>query len=190
MFLDIIYQLLHSSSALPDIPLAIHNASSEEYSWLITPIKNLPGYSDFVTTGVHYSSMCKDEVNFDSLENSQALLNDVHPAWKDYFELSFYYDTCRDWIIDPANEVENTPVISAIPTLLMAGHFDSITSPAWSENTASYLENSFYYEFPNMAHGTVRYDSCAFGIALDFITDPWTEPDASCLDELGYPEFK
>ena len=190
LFLDAVYMLLHASSDLPYIPRAIHNASLGEYSWLINPIKSILGYSDFVATGVQYSSMCKDEVNFDSLENSQALLAQYHQAWGDYFELSFYYDTCRDWIIEPADEIENTPVVSDIPSLVMAGHFDSITSPAWCEETAGYLENSFYYEFPNMAHGTVRYDDCALGIALDFIADPWSEPDSSCMAELGHPDFK
>jgi pimeloyl-ACP methyl ester carboxylesterase len=190
LFLDTVYLLLHHSSDLPNIPLAIHNAALGEYSWLVNPIRNIQGYSDFVTTGVQYSSMCKDEVNFDRLEISQALLVDLHPAWKEYFELSFYYDICREWIIEPASEVENTPVISDIPTLLLAGHLDSITASAWSEDAASYLENSFYYEFPNLAHGTVRYDNCALSIALEFIDDPQSEPDVSCMEELGYPLFE
>ena len=134
--------------------------------------------------------MCRDEVLFDSLENSQVIMAQYPEAWHDYFDLSKYFNTCQDWIQEPADEIENTPVISDIPALVMAGHFDSITSPAWCQETASYLENSFYYEFPNMAHGTVRYDDCALGIGLEFLSDPYSEPNSDCLKDIGFPIFK
>jgi len=189
LFLDAIYMLLHPASALPDIPRAIHNASNGKYSRLTGPISSIRSYSDFVATGVSNSSMCRDEVLFDSMENSQAVLAQYPEAWQDYFDLSFYFNTCQDWVQEPADEIENTPVISDIPALVMAGHFDSITSPAWCQETASYLENSYYYEFPNMAHGTVRYDDCALSMALDFLDDPWSEPDSICMEDLRHPEF-
>ena len=89
-----------------------------------------------------------------------------------------------------ADPIENTPVVSDIPSLVLTGHFDSITAPAWNLDTASYLENSFYYEFPNMAHGVLRYDDCALMMGLAFLENPWGEPDSACLDEIGIPVFK
>jgi hypothetical protein len=52
------------------------------------------------------------------------------------------------------------------------------------------LANSFVYEFPNLAHGAIRSNRCALEIGLQFLDDPTAEPDASCLAELGGPEFK
>jgi pimeloyl-ACP methyl ester carboxylesterase len=190
LFLDAVYMLLHPASALPEIPRTIHDASLGEYALLFDSIRRIRSYSDFVATGVNYSSVCKDEYRFDSLENSQLILAQYPASWRDYFELSFEFKTCQEWISEPADEIENTPVVSDIPSLVLSGHFDSITSPAWCAETAGYLENSFYYEFPNMAHGTVRYDSCALRLAVDFLDDPWTEPDSSCLEKLGFPEFR
>lgn len=190
LFLDAVYLLLHPPDALSDTPRAIHNAYLGEYSWLKESIRSVLYYSDFVATGVHYSSMCKDEVNFDSLEYSKTLLEGLHEGWQDYFNLAFYFKTCQDWINDPADPVENTPVISDIPTLVLTGHFDSITAPSWNLDTANYLENSFYYEFPNMAHGVLRYNNCALGMGLEFLNDPESEPDSSCLEEIGFPVFK
>ena len=189
LFLDVIYLYLHEASLLPDIPQAIHNASQGEFNWIKEPVRAIRTYSDFVTTGVQYSSMCRDEVIFDNLENSQALLVDLQDIWQDYFRLNFYYQTCQDWVTEIPDPVENTPVASDLPALVLSGHFDSITAPSWNLDTASYLENSFYYEFPNLAHGVMRADSCALSIGWNFLDDPWTEPDASCLELLGYPEF-
>ncbi len=190
LFLDVIYLLLHEAPALPEIPLAIHNANLGDYSQLQLPIKSILSYSDFVTTGVQYSSMCRDEVLFHDPEASQALLDGLQESWQDYFNLDFYFQTCQDWIKVPADPIENTPVVSDIPTLIFTGHFDSITAPSWNLDTASYLENSFYYEFPNQAHGVLRSDTCALSIGLAFLADPWTEPDSSCMEELGIPEFR
>jgi hypothetical protein len=52
------------------------------------------------------------------------------------------------------------------------------------------LANSFFYEFPNVAHGAMRSNRCALEIGLQFLDDPAAEPDASCLGELGRPESK
>lgn len=190
LYLDSIYMLLHPPSSLPLIPEAIHKAHTGDYSLLKDPISSVLSYSDFVATGVNYSSMCKDEVNFDSLERSQSLLVGMHEGWQDYFNLAFYYQTCQDWITESADPIENTPVVSDIPTLVLTGHFDSITAPAWNLDTANYLKNSYYFEFLNMAHGVLRYDNCALEIGLEFIDDPNQEPNSECMDEIGFPVFK
>lgn len=190
LFLDVIYLLLHEASALPGVPRTIHNTSLGEYSWLKEPIRSIRSYSDFVTTGVQMSSLCRDEVAFHDQESIQRLIEGSHEGWQDFFNLNFYYLTCQDWIGSKADPVENSPVVSDIPTLVLTGYFDPITAPAWNLDTASYLENSFYYEFPNMAHGVLRSDSCGLALGLAFLDDPWTELDASCLEGLEYPEFR
>ena len=190
LFLEAIFHLTHSSSALENFPAAIHDASQGNYSWFYDTLYNNRTYSDFINTGVNYSTVCRDEVYFDSLENNQELVSPYPETWQEFLDLSFYYTVCQDWVGQPSDPVENTPVESNIPTLLLSGHFDPITSPAWSLETAGYLENSFEYEFPNLSHGVLRFDSCALKIGLDFLADPWTEPDSRCLDELGPPEFK
>jgi hypothetical protein len=41
-----------------------------------------------------------------------------------------------------------------------------------------------------MGHGVMRVDECALNIGLQFLDDPTTEPDSSCMDELSGLEFK
>jgi hypothetical protein len=55
---------------------------------------------------------------------------------------------------------------------------------------AETLHNGFDYELSISAHGAMRSNSCALEIGLQFLDDPTTEPDVSCLDELGSLEFR
>jgi hypothetical protein len=52
------------------------------------------------------------------------------------------------------------------------------------------LVRRFGYEFPGLAHGIMRSNECGLEIGLQFIQDPTTEPDASCIDELVGPDFR
>jgi pimeloyl-ACP methyl ester carboxylesterase len=190
MFLDAIYMALHPASALPDIPRAIDSASRGNFEQLKWAIERIITYSENVATGVYYSSMCKDEVGFDSNEQALALVADYPSAWSDYFDLSSFFRTCESWGVEEADLIENQPVVSNIPTLVFAGRFDPITSPEWSQLASETLENSFFYEFPNMGHGVMRADDCAMRIGLKFLENPWIEPESSCLDVLSNPVFR
>ena len=190
LFLEAVHRLIYSSAALAEFPAAIHNADQGNFSWFYNTLHGLTSYSEFITTGVNYSTICRDEVFFDSPENNQDLASQHPETWQDFLDLSFYYTICQEWVGEPADPIENTPVVSDIPTLILAGHFDPITSPAWSQETAGYLENSFYYEFPDLAHGVLGFSSCGLKIGQEFLNDPQIEPDTSCLEELEPPVFK
>ena len=137
-----------------------------------------------------YSSICRDEVGFDSYEHSLEVAANYPPQWADYFELSSFFRTCEFWGAGQADPVENQAVVSDVPALIFAGHFDPITTPEWSQLAAETLSHSFYFEFPNMGHGVMRADPCALRIGLQFLDDPRNEPDASCLAELTLPDFR
>ena len=190
VFLDAIYMALHPASALPDIPRAIDAASRGSFEPLKWAIESLASYSENVATGVYYSTVCRDEVGFDSNEHALEVVARYPPQWAEYYDLASFFATCEAWGAGEADPVENEPVVSDIPALIFAGHFDPITTPEWCQRAAETLSNSYYYEFPNMAHGVMRSDECALGIGLDFLDDPWTEPDASCLEKLTSPDFR
>jgi len=190
VFLDAIYMALHPASAFPDIPRAIHAASRGSFGPLEWAIESLSGYSENVATGVYYSSVCRDEVGFDSNEHALEVVARYPPQWADYYDLSSFFAMCDAWGAGEADPLENEPVVSDIPALIFAGHFDPITTPEWCQRAADTLSSSYYYEFPNVGHGVMRSDECALRIGLEFLDDPWTEPDASCLDQLTSPEFR
>jgi pimeloyl-ACP methyl ester carboxylesterase len=190
VFVDAIYVALHPASGVPDVPYAIHSASQGRFGPLQWAIESLQGYSEYVATGVYYSSFCRDEVGFDSYEHSLEVAANYPPQWADYFALSSFFRTCEFWGAGQADPVENQAVVSDIPTLIFAGYFDPITAPEWGQRAAESLSHSYYFEFPNMGHGVMRADPCALRIGLEFLDDPVHEPDASCLAELTLPDFR
>ena len=48
---------------------------------------------------------------------------------------------CQEWDSGQAGPIENEPVVSDVPTLLLAGEFDPITPPAWARQAAETLTN-------------------------------------------------
>jgi len=190
MFLDAIYLALHPASTLPDIPAAIDAAGQGDFSLLEWAIESIESYSEGVATGVYYSSVCRDEVEFDSMEHVQATLADYPPQYVPYYDLSSFFSTCEWWGAGQADPIENEAVVSDIPALILAGHFDPITSPEWGRLAAATLSSSWYLEFPNMGHGVMRADACGLSIGLQFLDDPSSEPDAECIDELPKLTFR
>jgi pimeloyl-ACP methyl ester carboxylesterase len=94
------------------------------------------------------------------------------------------------WAVEQADPVVNEPVSSDVPALIFAGQFDPITPPEWGQLAAETLSNSFFYEFPGLGHGIMDSDRCALGIGLQFLDEPTTEPDLSCLDDFSGPGFE
>ncbi len=140
--------------------------------------------SSSIADGVQYSILCREETPFDSYERLVELGHQMPPQIARGSVSSFYYDLCAEWSVAPADAAEREPVISDVPTLILTGEFDPITPPLWARLAAETLGNSYYYEFPGLGHGIMRSNRCGFRIGNQFLEDPYTEPDASCIDEL------
>ena len=101
-------------------------------------------------------------------------------------------EDCAIWAVPALGEIEAATVASAVPTLIIAGAFDPVTPPSFSEAAAAGLPNHRLYVMPNMAHGPITQswvDDCAASIAQQFLIDPNTEPDAACIDRAEGPDF-
>jgi hypothetical protein len=99
------------------------------------------------------------------------------------------FEICDAWDSGQAGAVENEPVHSDIPTLVLAGEYDPITPPAWGQRTASMLENSSYFEYPGMGHGLSIAHNCPQEMMFAFWDDPTVAPDDACIAGLDLPDF-
>ena len=88
---------------------------------------------------------------------------------------------CRDLGLGEADPVENLPVRSDIPALVMAGSFDPITPPEWGRLAAQNLSDVRLAEFPDLAHGAALSHECARSITLGFLDGPQADTDMSCI---------
>ena len=193
VFLDAVYMLLHPAAGVADLPHAIYSASRGSFGPLKGAIDSLSSYNRNVATGVNLSSLCRDEIGFDSYENALAVAVDYPPQLADHLVKPYTFELCDMWlsaVTEPADPLENTPVESDIPALIFAGSYDPITSPAWARRAAETLSSSYLYEFANMAHGVMRSDECALHIGLQFLDDPTAEPDATCMQGINEISFR
>jgi TAP-like protein. len=143
---------------------------------------------------MYLSVQCCEELSFSDPEELASAC-DEYPRLQ-----SMYYDTCNPdegilalyeiWNVTEAAPIENEPVISDIPALVLAGEYDPITPPAWGRMVAENLPNSFFFEFPGVGHGAAGSgEECPLNIALEFLSDPTTEPDGSGIAEMDGPNF-
>ena len=129
---------------------------------------------------------------FQSPAEASARASDLPPQLLafDFYAPSFVFGLCESWESGVAAAIEDQPVVSDIPALVLAGQYDPVTPPDWSRLAAETLSNSFFYELRGIGHGAIRSNACALEIGLQFLDDPTTEPDTSCIDALSSPAFK
>lgn len=187
--MDGIYGALYHKDALPWVPAMIAGAAGGELTFMSDVFEAM--FSDPVSFGMFYSMQCHEEVPFESYEDTRALAAELPAQIRDHYVSPYQFELCESWDSGTAAPIENEPIVSDTPALVLAGRFDPVTPPAWSKLAAETLNNSYFFEFPNVGHGVIRADECALGIALQFLDDPRTEPDAECMQGLpGQGLFK
>ena len=106
----------------------------------------------------------------------------MHPAIADYFakDLEINLRICEEWGAKVAGPLENQPVFSDIPTLILAGEYDPVTPPSWGRMVTENLDNAYFVEFPGLGHFVFADRRCPREIVAAFLNDPGTSPDSSC----------
>lgn len=100
--------------------------------------------------------------------------------------------TCLKWP-SPTHPVPPEPpavTYPDVPTLVLSGDLDSVTSPEGGIDVASRFPNSTFISVPNVGHVTAMGDrqGCAAGIVRRFIRTAGTAGDTSCVSE--YPAVR
>jgi pimeloyl-ACP methyl ester carboxylesterase len=108
----------------------------------------------------------------------------------DLFNLQGRFSVCRFWHVARAPVEEKTPVVSAIPTLILEGEYDPITPPSNGELAAQSLSHSYPLLFPATGHGVGFGALCPRRIILAFLTNPAQEPASRCVASMGGPAFQ
>ena len=85
-------------------------------------------------------------------------------------------DTCLPWRAPPTGIVQGVPLppkvqFPAVPTLVLSGDLDSITSPADAQQVTDQFPNATHVIVPNLTHVAAGGDlvGCASSIVLQFV---------------------
>jgi pimeloyl-ACP methyl ester carboxylesterase len=188
-FMSAIFGTMYRSDAIPWLPLMIDQVSQGNYDPIVYPLEVMYDKS-YISWGMHYSVECREEVPFTSYADSLTRAADLPAQVVDHFASQFDHVLCESWESGQADPVENEPVISDIPTLVLSGQYDPVTPPEWGRLAAETLDNSFFFELPGIGHGAMCSNECGLELSLQFLDDPTTAPDASCIGDLPSPVFE
>jgi pimeloyl-ACP methyl ester carboxylesterase len=182
-----VHEALYNRETIVYLPKLIHEtlvAEDERYGTLATSLEIYLFYGDYSSEGMRYGVLCSDEGTFTSLESARRHIANANPAIAEFIDrdLEMTYRTCDFWGARIADPIENQPVHSDVPALILAGGYDPVTPPAFGQLVANTLENAFYVEFPGFSHYVFADSRCARDIVAGFIEAPNTKPDSSCAD--------
>jgi pimeloyl-ACP methyl ester carboxylesterase len=102
---------------------------------------------------------------------------------------AYFNEDCRDvWKVPPAPEAMHRPITSGIPTLLISGSFDTLTSLAGAKAAAASLAKATIISIPGIGHFVSPASPCAQDVVVSFLADP-NAPDISCVGTLKPASF-
>ena len=189
--ISVILSMLYSTDALPYLPKVIyelHDGHADRDAMFNAYWISWTFSGDFGSEGMQLSVVCGDEVSFSSAQAIATANATVFSRLREAFDQGTFFSVCPTWDVKPAAAIENQPVVSDIPTLILAGDNDPATPPAWGKLAAQTLSNSHYFEFPWAAHGVIYgvspAASCAQSMMNAFVADPATAPDSTCINSL------
>lgn len=143
--------------------------------------------------GMYNSVMCHDEYAFGDYNRTEEAVAGRIPEEVEggLLQSSFeIFQMCDFWGAGVADSVENAAVSSDIPTLVLVGEFDTATPVQWATLTAQSLGNSFVFVFPGAGHSLLTTTDCSVDVITEFLNDPGTEPDRTCIDNIEWPYFE
>ncbi len=170
----------YGSDGASFIPWMITTVDKGELSDLIPAFETM-FTEDNLSEGMYYSIICREEVPPNSLITAQELAADLPSQIQDHYVSPVLYAVCETWSSGQADTAEKEVFFSDLPALVLTGQLDPITPPPYNDQIADTLTNSYFYEIPGIGHGAMRGDECALEIALQFLDDPTSEPEDSCL---------
>lgn len=142
--------------------------------------------------GMYTTVTCNEEVTFADYDDAESSMTGYPDGITQSLLDSVYYyiEDCAYWEAGEADPVENTPVESDIPTLILNGEYDPVTPPEWAYAAADYLSNSQIFIFPGYGHAVVDAGPCPGQLIEAFLDDPYATLDSSCVATVGAPSFE
>ncbi|UCG62251.1 MAG: alpha/beta fold hydrolase [Candidatus Zixiibacteriota bacterium] len=154
--------------------------NTEVLAFLAPSLLGIPEYS----WGMRYSIWCNEEFPFDDF--GKFARHEDLPAPLSGLEWTIVEPEIYDfWPRRPLDTLDNQPVFSQIPALVVNGQYDPDTPPEWGKHVCETLTNSYYFEYPGQGHLPLFIHPCGRQMGIDFLNDPSTRPSDSCLVASG-----
>jgi pimeloyl-ACP methyl ester carboxylesterase len=189
--IEFLFDSFYVTSIIPSLPALIYGAHNGQVDTIASLLVAFADENKTISYGMYFSADCPEEVAFTTPDLVKAAAQgDPEQLVASEMPSSVgEFDICKAWGTGKAPAIENEPVKSDIPTLVIAGSFDPVTPPSYSKRVADELSKSYYFEIPNSGHGASLSGRCPFSLVVDFFDQPTSQPDGSCVKTIGPPRF-
>lgn len=186
---SLVYSALYSTYLIPVLPETLFAAHVGDWSLLSILAGQVGGGSGVGTNGMFLSVECSEDAPFVTNQQVDAAIQTLPRAIRadERAVDSGMLQECKLWNVRSVDESQVQPVTSPIPTLILEGEFDPITSPSYGEMAAKTLSHSFSFEFPGTGHGVRWTNGCADDIVWNFLDNSTQKPDGSCIATVLEP---
>ncbi|MEZ4769617.1 MAG: alpha/beta fold hydrolase [Caldilineales bacterium] len=193
-FATSLFDSLYSPVVATDLPVVIDA--------ILTPHEGAeidPAVSRFLTGAVpgegiaqlmHFAIVCAEDP-IDSIEEAKSLVSPASSVYAAFAEADAadYVQMCAAMDLPVLPDETDALVSSDIPVLLLHGGLDPATPEYLAEQITSTLPNNYSFVFPYGGHVQGMTDACSQSIIAQFLVDPLTKPEGSCLQEFDPPDF-
>lgn len=168
---------LYDDQGARSLPTTIAQIISGDRSALDKFLVEQSGY----TEGQFFTHLCKEEFAFESPSNIQGRQGTDPISQATSRAAKRYFDACKGFDVGAADPVENQPVASDIPTLMLTADIDAGCPLEFTVAAATHLSHAQVFNMPNMTHAVAERSPCAKRMVAAFFDQPAATIDASCI---------
>ena len=178
-------EILNGGDALAELPPLIHAIQAGDQRALEDVVAELAASyrgPNYFSEGKYFAVDCEEEAPFTDAAHIRADVA-AHPVFANFGVVADDWYVCANWVGPDARLNSKAPVVSEVPTLVLQGEFDAITSPGSGRLAASRLHRGYYIEFAQVGHKVVDQSVCGQKIAAIFFKNLDQTPLDACLRE-------
>jgi len=187
-FVRLLALLLREPGGPQLLPAVLHAAARREEA-MLAPVLELAaggrgrgaGAEDGIAAGQHLLVRCVERYRATRPEDYAAVAARWPLLYARWVVDEGAAEVCRDEELFGGVPAPAFPDASPVPTLILSGEFDPVTSPPLAEEMAWRLGRAHYLLLPGGTHGVGPGSDCADRLAAAFLDAPDTAPVPDCL---------
>jgi pimeloyl-ACP methyl ester carboxylesterase len=181
-----LFNAMYDTQLLPVLPLGIGQIGQRDTALISTLAKEAFGQLFDVSEGMYHAVECQDRYSTTSREAAEEVVARDPRATLLYVVTPPAY--CKTWGAAPTPDFTH-PMTWDGPVLVLAGAYDPVTPPDWSERVAGWFPRSTFLLFDGTGHGVFRTNDCANALVVAFFDNPDQPLDRSCVATIGPPQW-
>jgi pimeloyl-ACP methyl ester carboxylesterase len=193
-FASYVFNALYAAEIIPALPKSIYETRDGDYQFVSLMTTLVLQQLSYVFLGMNTAVQCAEEFTFETASSLEAVVAEARPELQGFARRGLVdpalLPLCAAWGAGQPDAIDNEPISSAVPALVVSGEYDPITPPSYGELAAETLSNSTVLSFPGVGHGAVFSSDCAMDIAEQFLADPAAKLDTGCIAGMNAPAFE